>query len=299
MSAPALLAAARGLLPPLEGGREDLLLPLYQGVALVALRVAVEWACLPRLRAFLKARSHGAARGAEARARDVIEQSFCAAVIAPLTAWGWWVMLRHNGPCTPAAPAGCLVGWPGHPVTGQFRWWWLTVGGMYTGEILGTLMGGVGFRLSREMMLHHVVTMALMLYGYFGGLHRYGQMATTVLDTSNALLHAAKAVHASGLPQLAGAKDGLFKLFAAVFLVVRVLLPPFSMIVPGLVYGRVLPGPTYVITNGLMLVIYSLQLMWFQKILRIAGGGADRRVVDYAATPGGTPAASPRPSKTE
>lgn len=299
MSPADLLAAARGLLPPLEGGREDLLLPLYQGIALVTLRVAVEWACLPRLRTFLKSRSHGAARGAEARARDVIEQAFCAAVIAPLSIWGWWVMLNHNGPCTPASPAGCLVGWPGHPVTGQFRWWWLTVGGMYCGEIIGTLLGGVGFKLSREMMVHHAVTMALMLYGYFGGLHRYGQMATTVLDSSNAFLHAAKALHSSGLPELATAKDVFFKLFAAVFLVVRVLLPPFSMIVPGLVYGRVLPTPTYMITNGLMLVIYSLQLIWFRKILCIAGGASDRRVAEYAPTPGGTPLASPRPSKTE
>lgn len=54
-------------------------------------------------------------------------------------------------------------------------------------------------------------------------------MATITLDTSNVFLHAAKAVHASGLPQLAGLKDTLFKAFAAVFFLVRVLLPPFAM----------------------------------------------------------------------
>jgi hypothetical protein len=43
---------------------------------------------------------------------------------------------------------------------------------------------------------------AIQLFGYYGGLHRYGMMATTVLDSSNTLLHAAKAVHATGLPQL-------------------------------------------------------------------------------------------------
>ena len=52
--------------------------------------------------------------------------------------------------------------------------------------------------------------------GYFGGRHRYGQMATTVLDTSNTLLHAAKAVHATGLPRLVPLQDVMFKLFALV-----------------------------------------------------------------------------------
>jgi hypothetical protein len=261
---------------------------------------------VPRLRTALKVHSFGAARGAEKRAREVLEQAFCAAIIAPLTVWGWWVMLRHNGPCTPAQPKGCLVGWPHHPVSQEFRWWWLTVGGMYTGEMIGTALGGVGFKLSKEMVVHHLVTISLMLFGYFRGLHRYGQMATTVLDTSNAFLHLAKAVHASGLPQLAGAKDALFKLFAAVFLVCRIVLPPFCMLVPGIVYGRAarLPLATYLTTNGLMWAVYGLQLMWFQKILKIAGGGTDRRMATYTPTPGttpvaGSPAGSRRGTKTD
>jgi hypothetical protein len=371
-SAGELLQRARGLLPPLQGGAEDLLLPLYQvrpypghrghqeapggapcaaapiagpagprpglgqagrvararapgeqlrsagratagigprpiltsaappppppppppqGVLLLVLRVSVERLALSRLRAALKVHSYGAARGAEKRAREVIEQAFCAALIAPLTAWGWWVMLRHNGPCTPLQPKGCLVGWPNHPVSPQFRWWWLTIGGMYTGEIIGTLLGGVGFRLSKEMMAHHVITLVLMYFGYFRGLHRYGQMATTVLDTSNAFLHFAKAVHASGLPQLAPAKDALFKLFACVFLVCRVMLPPFCMLVPGIVYARAarMPLAMYLVTNGLMCSVYGLQLMWLSKIVKIAAGGTDKRVGTYTPTPGATP----------
>jgi hypothetical protein len=311
--------------------------------------VALERLATEPLRRFLKVHSYGAARGAEKRAKEVIDQLFCALVICPLSAWGWWVMLRHNGPCTPLAPKGCLVGWPDHPMSDQFRWWWLTVGGMYTGEVVGTLMGGVGFKLSKEMLTHHAITLVMMvglvavgawggwvgigasgrlggcavfweragrgmiclvprpppsppstqhrttkrarsssplppplpplltpppstptpqtinqpqLYGYFGGLHRYGQMATTVLDTSNGFLHLAKLVHATGLPQLAPVKDGIFKLFALVFFIVRVVIPPFAMVGPGLVYGRVMPTKTYLITNALMMAIYSLQLMW-------------------------------------
>ncbi|KAI8474223.1 MAG: TLC domain-containing protein [Monoraphidium minutum] len=289
----------RALLPPLEGGLEDMLLPIYQGLALLALRVAAEQLLVPRLKRALKVLSGGEAHGSEKRSREVIENAFLAAFMGPMSVWGWWVLLRHNGPCTPAAPKGCLVGWPAHPMSMEFRWWWLTLGGMYTAEMLGTAAGGLGFMLSREMVAHHAVTIVMMLYGYYGGLHRYGLMATVALDTSNVFLHAAKAAHAAGLPQLAGLKDGLFKAFALVFLVVRVILPPFAMIAPGLWYGTVMPTKTYLITNALMMFIYSLQIVWFRKILKIAGGAknVDKRVTVYTPTPGTTPVGpSPRVS---
>lgn len=49
-------------------------------------------------------------------------QAFCAAVIGPILVWGWWVMLNHNGGCTPLTPKACLAGWPALPVTMEFRW---------------------------------------------------------------------------------------------------------------------------------------------------------------------------------
>ena len=127
------------------------------------LRVLAERFLTEPLRRFLKARSYGAAQGTEKRAKEVLEQAFCVLMIAPLTATGWYVLLRHNGPCTPLAPKGCLVGWPGHPVSTPFRWWWLTLGGMYTGEMIGTALGGVGFKLPKEMVVHHAITLVMMV----------------------------------------------------------------------------------------------------------------------------------------
>ena len=34
------------------------------------------------------------------------------------------------------------------------------------------------------------------------------------------------------------------------------------MLAPGVVYGRVLPRHTYLVTNGLMFAVYAMQLMW-------------------------------------
>ncbi|GBF94252.1 ceramide synthase [Raphidocelis subcapitata] len=295
------MAALRSLLPPLEGGVEDLLLPLYQGLTLIALRLAAEKLLVPRLRRALKSRAPAAAagagagaggRGSDRRAERVVDNAFLVLFIAPLSAWGWWVMLRHNGPCTPSSTRGCLEGWPGHPVTPEFRLWWLSLGGLYAGEMIGTLLGGVGFKLGLDMLIHHVLTVWLMLYAYFGGLHRYGTLATAIFDTSNTFLHAAKALHETGLPSLGLAADALFKLFAAVFFAVRVAMPPFCMLAPGLDYGRVLPPVTYAVTNGLMLSVYVMQLNWFYKIVRIARGGA----VEHGAGPKTKAAAAAPPS---
>jgi hypothetical protein len=116
----------------------------------------------------------------------------------------------------------------------------------------------------------------LQLYGYFYSLGRYGLMATALLDTSNTLLHSAKALNYAepAFPGLSGLKDAAFKSFALSFFLCRVLAPPFALIKPGLLDGRAMPLASYYITNGLLLFIYSLQLFWFAKIVRIALGGS-------------------------
>lgn len=122
--------------------------------------------------------------------------------------------------------------------------------------------------------LSFFVLSALQLYGYFYSLGRYGLMATALLDMSNTLLHTAKALNYAepALPGLAGVKDLAFKAFAMTFFLCRVLMPPFALIKPGLEDGKQMPVTSYYITNGLLLAIYSLQLLWFTKIVKIAMG---------------------------
>lgn len=125
-----------------------------------------------------------------------------------------------------------------------------------------------------QVYLHDYFLSCLQLYGYFYGLGRYGLMATALLDMSNTLLHLAKSLNhmVPAVPALEGAKDLAFKAFALTFFLCRVVLPPFSLIKPGLLDGRQMPPMSYYITNGLLLFIYSLQLFWFRKIVRIAMG---------------------------
>lgn len=275
-------------LPPLDGSNADMLFCLYLGLAILALRVLPERAVSAALSHALAAADRRVApakrskRPLARRTALVFDNAFIAASSGIMVAWAWWVMLRANGGCTPATPRPCLEGWPGHPISAEFRLVWLTIAGFYTYEMIGTALH-MGCVLGPVMVVHHVITMAMMWYGYYRGLHRYGLMATALFDASNPLLHAAKAVNYADLPSLTGLKDALFKCFAAVFFLVRLVLPPFVLIYPGLTLGRVLPPATFYITNGLLIAVCSIQLFWFAKIVRIAVGGASEEEEDAAA----------------
>lgn len=109
-------------------------------------------------------------------------------------------------------------------------------------------------------------------------------MGTFWLDTSNPLLHAAKACNHSGVPALQPAKERLFHAFALVFFVVRVVAPPFNLLIPGVTDGRALPTGAFWLLNGLMFVVYAMQLMWFRKIVQLATKGVHNYKEDAEGT---------------
>jgi len=134
------------------------------------------------------------------------------------------------------------------------------------------------------------------------------------LDTSNPLLHAAKACNHSGAPSLVAAKERLFNAFALVFFVVRVVTPPFNLLWPGWRDSRVMPASSYYLLNGLMFSIYLMQIMWFRKIVQLAtkgiknykddgeeGGtsGGSRRIGSKAASQASSAAGSEGSSPTK
>jgi hypothetical protein len=146
----------RFLVPTMRGDLADLALPLYIAVLLLAARVWLERALLPALR-----RSLARIKGSPENAAVVFDDLFVAISAGALVAGGWVVMLRANGGCLPWRPATCLQGWPDHPVTPDFRLVWIFVAGFYLYEILGTVLGVP--LLSVEMLVHHVVTLQLMV----------------------------------------------------------------------------------------------------------------------------------------
>ncbi|KAG2493461.1 hypothetical protein HYH03_008278 [Edaphochlamys debaryana] len=150
----------------------------------------------------------------------------------------------------------------------------------YLYECLGTIVK-IGTNLKRDMVAHHLVTMALALIAYNINLKRMCVMWQALFDVSNPLLHIAKGLHSANVPALEPLKHAMFKFFALSFLVCRVIMGPYSILWPSFTVGlEVLPPQYSYPCLGLMVFVYGLQLLWFYKIVEIAIKGdkaADKR----------------------
>eukprot|EP00878_Enallax_costatus_P005205 GHUV01005470.1.p1 GENE.GHUV01005470.1~~GHUV01005470.1.p1 ORF type:complete len:166 (+),score=19.57 GHUV01005470.1:359-856(+) len=149
------------LMPPLQGDPIDLLLVLYVSVAVLVVRIVTDNLFVPPLARFFKARSP-AEKDTRKQAYNVFNNLYIATSAAFMTAWAWYVTLYDNGGCTPLHTKACLDHWPNIPVSRQFKLVWLTIFGFYGYEMLGTALG-VGCILSKEMVVHHFITMIMMV----------------------------------------------------------------------------------------------------------------------------------------
>jgi hypothetical protein len=148
------------LVPPLEGGPIDLLFPLYFGLGVLVLRLLAERTILPWFKRALK--PYAAPDRLDKAAFKVFENAFTSTFCGTLAVWAWYVTLNDNGGCTPFNTKPCLSTWPDVPLTRQFQLVWLSIGGYYTYEMIGTLLR-VGCILNTDMIIHHVITMTMMV----------------------------------------------------------------------------------------------------------------------------------------
>jgi hypothetical protein len=148
------------LVPALEGGPEDLLISLYFGLTVLALRLAAEKTVLPAFKRLLK--PYAAPDRLDKTAFKVFENAFTSTFCFTLAVWAWHVTLFDNGGCTPFSTKACLSTWPDVPLTRQFQLVWLSIGGYYTYEMIGTVLR-VGCILNTDMVIHHVITMTMMV----------------------------------------------------------------------------------------------------------------------------------------
>eukprot|EP00199_Chlamydomonas_sp_CCMP681_P006688 CAMPEP_0119105168 /NCGR_PEP_ID=MMETSP1180-20130426/3206_1 /TAXON_ID=3052 ORGANISM="Chlamydomonas cf sp, Strain CCMP681" /NCGR_SAMPLE_ID=MMETSP1180 /ASSEMBLY_ACC=CAM_ASM_000741 /LENGTH=289 /DNA_ID=CAMNT_0007090159 /DNA_START=43 /DNA_END=912 /DNA_ORIENTATION=- len=183
-----------------------------------------------------------------------------------------YVTLHLNGGCTPWSTGTCLSGWPNHPLHEAQRWYMILMFQFYLHEMLGSF-SGTGMHLKPDMQIHHIATMGLILSAYSMNLSRFGIMWQTLFDSSNPLLHCAKAMNAASLPCLDTPKWAIFALFALAFFVCRVAVAPFSIIWPGMTRSlEVLPASWAYFLIALMFIVCGMQWLWFYRIIKLLQG---------------------------
>uniref|UniRef100_A0A8C1SA26 Ceramide synthase 4b n=1 Tax=Cyprinus carpio TaxID=7962 RepID=A0A8C1SA26_CYPCA len=120
----------------------------------------------------------------------------------------------------------------------------------------------------KEQIVHHFATIFLLGFSYCSNYIRIGTLVMLVHDSSDFLLESAKMFNYAGWKKTC---DSLFVIFAAVFLVTRLLLFPSKIIYTSLVLSMEMfePFVGYYFFNALLLVLQALHIYWAYLILRM------------------------------
>ncbi|KAJ8600724.1 hypothetical protein CTAYLR_003946 [Chrysophaeum taylorii] len=132
-----------------------------------------------------------------------------------------------------------------------------------------------------EMVVHHVVTVAVVAISYLYGWNRVGAVVMLLLDPADVPLHFAKLVkyvseaRAKINPKISAvcafSADRIFEFFAVVFFVTRVAMYPYvcwsAHIEATRYFPKGIPEWTCV---ALLETLYALQCYWFFLIIKVA-----------------------------
>uniref|UniRef100_A0A8C1L0T4 Uncharacterized protein n=1 Tax=Cyprinus carpio TaxID=7962 RepID=A0A8C1L0T4_CYPCA len=120
----------------------------------------------------------------------------------------------------------------------------------------------------KEQIIHHIATILLMAFSYCANYVRVGTLVMLVHDSADFLLESAKMFNYAGWRKTC---DALFVVFAAVFLVTRLVVFPYRIVYTAVVDSLDVfpPYPGYYFLNGLLLVLQALHIFWAWLILRM------------------------------
>lgn len=121
----------------------------------------------------------------------------------------------------------------------------------------------------REQVIHHLATIFLLSFSYCANYIRIGTLVMLLHDSSDILLESAKMFnYGTGWRKTC---DTLFIMFAAVFLVTRLVIFPSKIIHTTLVLSMEVFEPFfgYYFFNVLLMVLQALHIFWAGLILRM------------------------------
>uniref|UniRef100_A0A7N8YF15 Ceramide synthase 2a n=1 Tax=Mastacembelus armatus TaxID=205130 RepID=A0A7N8YF15_9TELE len=120
----------------------------------------------------------------------------------------------------------------------------------------------------KEQVVHHVATILLISFSWLVNYIRAGTLIMLVHDAADYLMESAKMFNYAGWRRTC---NFIFTVFAAVFIVTRLVILPFWIIHTTWVYPLTLYRPFlgYYFFNGLMFVLQLLHIFWAGLIVRM------------------------------
>jgi len=159
--------------------------------------------------------------------------------------------------------------YPMQPMTSDLYWYYMLEMSFYWSLVFSLFMD-VKRKDFVENVIHHIVTLSLMVVSWSGNMTRIGTLVMCTHDAVDYILELAKLLKYLKWHKVC---DALFVLFTVVWFLTRILFYPFRIIRSALFEGHVIIGcftNIYYMYNGLLLVLQVLHIIWFYMILRMA-----------------------------
>lgn len=161
--------------------------------------------------------------------------------------------------------------WKGFPtltlLPSQY-WYYMIELGFYA-SLLFSVASDVKRKDFKEQIIHHLATITLISFSWCVNYIRAGTLIMLVHDSSDYLLESAKMFNYAGWRNTC---NYIFILFAAVFIITRLVIFPFWIMYCTWVYPVTIYPPFfgYYFFNGLLLVLQCLHIFWAVLIIRMA-----------------------------
>uniref|UniRef100_H3DJJ3 Ceramide synthase 2a n=1 Tax=Tetraodon nigroviridis TaxID=99883 RepID=H3DJJ3_TETNG len=156
---------------------------------------------------------------------------------------------------------------PKMPLLPSQYWYYMIELGFYF-SLLVSVASDVKRKDFKEQIIHHVATIVLISFSWLVNYIRAGTLIMLLHDASDYLMESAKMFNYAGWRKTC---NFIFTVFAAVFIVTRLVILPFWIIHTTLVYPLTLYQPFFgfYFFNGLMCLLQVLQIFWAGLILRM------------------------------
>uniref|UniRef100_A0A3Q4HHW9 Ceramide synthase 2a n=1 Tax=Neolamprologus brichardi TaxID=32507 RepID=A0A3Q4HHW9_NEOBR len=156
---------------------------------------------------------------------------------------------------------------PKMPLLPSQYWYYMIELGFYI-SLIFSVASDVKRKDFKEQIIHHVATIALISFSWLVNYIRAGTLIMLVHDAADYLMESAKMFNYAGWRRTC---NFIFTMFAAVFIVTRLIILPFWIIHTTFVYPLSLYSPFFgfYFFNGLMCVLQVLHIFWAVLILRM------------------------------
>ncbi|KAL0966642.1 hypothetical protein UPYG_G00297780 [Umbra pygmaea] len=163
----------------------------------------------------------------------------------------------------------CWRGYPQQPVERVHFWYYQLELGFYLSLLLCVSVD-VKRKDFKEQVIHHIATIFLLGFSYCSNYVRIGTLVMLLHDSSDFILESGKMFnYGAGWKKTC---NTMFVIFAAVFLVTRLVVFPSIIIHTTLVLSLEVfePFAGYYFFNFLLMVLQGLHVFWAMLILRMA-----------------------------